>query len=167
MMVRSPAMTTARGVDEVCFESVTSRAQSPTLSTHGRSKESRTERFTGVAQMFLRLPLRTNINTEFNTRGVLLSTFHWMKELQHPDAKAASAPFAAHAKKYQKNRLINFVAFSSELRRGHVGGKSSVTQIPPGRACMQELDCAYSVHYTCSRSRTSYGCDGDKRAFKR
>ena len=145
-MVRSPAMTTARGVDEVCFESVTSRAQSPTLSTHGRSKESRTERFTGVAQMFLRLPPRTNINTEFNTRGVSLSTLHWIEELQHQDAKAASAPFAAHAMKYQKSRLTYFVAFSSESRRGHVVGKSSVTQIPPGRTRMKELHFAYPTH---------------------
>ena len=133
MMVRSPAMTTARGVDEVCFESVTSRAQSPTLSTHGRSKESRTKRFTGVAQMFLRLPLRTNINTEFNARGGSLATIHCMEELQHQDAKATSASFAAHATKFQKSRLSYFVAFSSESRRGHVVGKTSVTEIPPGQ----------------------------------
>jgi len=68
-----------------------------TLDTWRR--ESRTKRFTGVAQMFLRLPPRTNINTEFNTRGVSLSTLHWIEELQHQDAKAASAPFAAHAMK--------------------------------------------------------------------
>ena len=49
--------------------------------------------------MFLRLPIRTNINTEFNTRDVSLSTLHWIEELQHQDAKAASAPFAAHAMK--------------------------------------------------------------------
>ena len=115
-----------------------------TLDTWRR--ESRTKRFTGVAQMFLRLPPRTNINTEFNTRGVSLSTLHWIEELQHQDAKAASAPFAAHAMKYQKSRLTYFVAFSSESRRGHVVGKSSVTQIPPGRTCMQELNFAYPIH---------------------
>ena len=79
-----------------------------------------------------------------------------MEELQHQDAKAASAPVAAHAMKYQKNRLTYFVAFSSESRgghvvgisesrRGHLVGKSSVTQIPLGRPCMQELDWAYPI----------------------
>ena len=144
MNVRSPAMTTQRPVDDVCFESVTS-PQSMTLSTHGRSKESRTKRFTGVAQMFMRLPLPTNIFTEFNTCRVSLSTFHWMEELQHQDAKAESAPIAVHAMNYQKNRLIYFPAFSSESRRGRVVGKSSVTQIPLGRTCMQELDWAYPI----------------------
>ena len=146
MKVRSPAMTTQRRIDEVCLESITSHAQSPTLSTYGRSNESRTERFTGVAQMFLRLTLRTNVNTEFNTRGVSLSTLHWMEELQHQDANAASAPFAVHAMRYQKSRLTYFVAFSSESRRGHVVGKSSVTQIPTGRTCMQKLHFGYRIH---------------------
>ena len=58
MNVRSPAMPTQRRTYDVCFESVTS-PQSMTLSTHGRSKESRTKRFTGVAHMFLRLPTVT------------------------------------------------------------------------------------------------------------
>ena len=146
MKVRSPGMTTQRRIDEFCFESITSRAQSPTLSNYGQSNESRTKRFTGVAQMFLRLPLHTNINTEFNTRGVSLSTLYCIKELRHQDAKAASAPFAAHAMKKQKSRLTYFVALRSESRRGHVVGKSSVTQIPPGRTCMQELHFAYPIH---------------------
>ena len=146
MKVQSPGMTTQRRIDEVCFESISSHAQSPTLSNYGQSNESRTKRFTGVAKMFLRLPLRTNINTEFNTRDVSLSTLHWIEELQHQDAKAASAPFAAHAMKYQKSRLTYFVAFSSESPRGHVVGKSSVTQIPPGRTRMKELHFAYPTH---------------------
>ena len=143
--MRSPAITTQRRIDDVCCESVTS-PQSMTLSTHGRSKESRTKRFTGVAQMFLRRPLRTNINTEFKTIRVSLSTFHWMEEQQHQDAKAESAPFAVHVMNYQKNRLTYFVAFSSESRRGNVVGKTSVTQIPPGRTCTQEVDCAGPIH---------------------
>ena len=145
MNARSPALTTQRRIDDVCFESATS-PRSMALSTHGRSKESRTKRFTGVVQMFLRLPPPTDINTEFNTCRVSLSTFHWMEKIQHQDAKAASAPVAVHFMKYQKNRLTYFVAFSSESRRGHVVGKSSVTQIPPGRTCMEELDCAYPIH---------------------
>ena len=52
-----------------------------------------------------------------------------------------------------ENRLTYFVGFSSESRRGHVVGKSSVTQILLGRTCMQELDCAYPIHHFGSHFR--------------
>ena len=82
-----------------------------------------------------------------------LSTFHWMKERPNQDSKAASAPFSAHAMAYQKETLTHFVAFSLESRGGHFVGKSSVTQIPLGRTCMQELDCAYPIHHFGSHFR--------------